>query len=144
MNKFIGTKEVMAKPLTLGEYNTLRGWTLPAGEKPETEGYLVEYLDSPNQNHPDYANFISWSPKDVFERSYRLNETFLQRLILEEEELGQKIVNLNKGLGSPGFAEKVGTMQFELLATQHSAMITYRRVLILRINDLSAQIPKKD
>lgn len=62
---------------------------------------------------------------------------FLERLINEEKELGEKIVALNKGLQSDGFAEKVGDYQFELLNLQHGAMITYRRVLNMRIKDLN-------
>jgi hypothetical protein len=139
MNKFKGTKEVMAKPMTLGEYNTLRGWVLPENEYPATDGYLVEYLDSPNKNHDDYDNYISWSPKDVFERYYNSVDTFLERLVLEEKEIGEKIVALNNGLMSNGFSEKVGMTQFELLALQHSTMMSYRRVLIMRINDLKSK-----
>lgn len=136
MNKYIGTKEVKAEPMSLGMYNTLRGWDMPKDENPGSEGYLVEYLDSPNANHPDYPNYISWSPKDVFERSYKLNETFLQRLKLEEKELGEKIVRLNKALDSEGFDVKVGMHQFSLLALQCDTMRAYRRVLIMRIEDL--------
>lgn len=149
MKQYIGTKkdllwgagrEVKAKPMTLGQYNSLRGWEMPPEENPNSEGYLVEYLDSPNKNHPDYENYISWSPKDVFERSYRLNGTFLERLIIEEQELGAKITGLNKGLNSDGFAEKVGAYQFELLCLQHSTMIAYRRVLNMRIKDLNEKV----
>lgn len=140
MNKFIGTKEVKAEPMTLGAYNKLRGWEIPKDENPEKEGYLVEYLDSPNANHSDYENYISWSPKDVFERSYKSSETFLDRLIIEEEELGKKIVGLSKGLNSDGFAEKVGEYQFELLSIQHSSMISYRRILTMRIKDIQKNV----
>ena len=52
-------------------------------------------------------------------------------------QLGEKIGGLNKGLQSDGFAQKVGDYQFELLNLQHGAMITYRRVLIMRIKDLT-------
>ncbi len=64
-------------------------------------------------------------------------DDFLERLINEEKELGEKIVGLYKGLQSDGFAQKVGDYQFELLNLQHGAMITYRRVLIMRIKDLT-------
>lgn len=63
-------------------------------------------------------------------------DAFLERLINEEKELGEKIVGLNKALYSDGFAKKVGDYQFELLNLQHGAMITYRRVLIMRIKHL--------
>lgn len=101
MNKFIGTKEVKARPLNLGPYNALRGWELPADENPDTEGYLVEYLDSPNKNHPDYDNYISWSPKDVFERSYRLNEYCTFGQAIEAAKQGKRVARIGwngKGL----------------------------------------------
>jgi hypothetical protein len=91
MNKFIGTKEVKARPLNLGAYNALRGWEMPKDENPDTEGYLVEYLDSPNQNHPDFDNYISWSPKDVFERSYRINENLTFGQAIEAAKQGKRI-----------------------------------------------------
>lgn len=64
---------------------------------------------------------------------------FLERLINEEKELGEKIVGLSKGLNSDGFAQKVGDYQFELLNLQHSSMITYRRILTMRIKDLTSK-----
>lgn len=65
-------------------------------------------------------------------------EDFLKRLVNEEKELGEKILGLNKAFNTNGFAEKVGDYQFELLNLQHGAMITYRRVLIMRIKDLTS------
>lgn len=61
--KYIGTKLIKAKPMTRGEYNKYRGWTIPENENPDDEGYLVVYVDS--------DNYESWSPKDVFERAYK-------------------------------------------------------------------------
>lgn len=71
MKPFIGTKTILARPMGRGEYNTYRGWECPADENPEDEGFLVEYVDGGKANHPDHAGYISWSPKDVFERAYR-------------------------------------------------------------------------
>lgn len=64
-------KHVAAKPMTRGEYSTLRGWQLPANEDGADAGYLVEYVDSGNPNHDHFANHISWSPKDVFDQGYK-------------------------------------------------------------------------
>ena len=61
MQSYIGAKIIKAAPLTLGEYNKRRGWTIPPNEDPERPGYLVEYPD----------NYVSWSPKEVFEEAYR-------------------------------------------------------------------------
>ena len=65
-----GTKRVHAHPMNRGDYNTYRGWTVPADENPDDPGYLVEYLDGGKSNHAVHAGYISWSPKDVFERYY--------------------------------------------------------------------------
>ena len=71
MKSFIGTKMILARPMGRGEYNAYRGWVCPADENPEDEGFLVEYVDGGKANHPAHAGYISWSPKDVFERAYR-------------------------------------------------------------------------
>lgn len=61
--KYIGTKLIKAKPMTRGEYNAYRGWKIPENENPEDDGYMVVYIDS--------DDYVSWSPKDVFDRAYR-------------------------------------------------------------------------
>lgn len=71
MQRYIGTKIVKAREMTRGEYNAYRGWTPPHGEDQSVPGYLVEYEDGGEANHPKHAGYISWSPKDVFERAYR-------------------------------------------------------------------------
>ena len=71
MKSFIGTKMILARPMGRGEYNTYRGWQIPLDENPADEGFLVEYVDGGASNHPGHAGYISWSPKDVFERAYR-------------------------------------------------------------------------
>lgn len=67
---YVGTKVVHATPMNRLEYNKLRGWSVPSDENPEDPGYLVEYTDGGQANHPDYKGYISWSPKEVFEKSY--------------------------------------------------------------------------
>lgn len=57
--------------MSRGDYNLYRGWDIPANEDPEDEGYLVEYRDGGQANHPGHAGYISWSPRNVFEQSYR-------------------------------------------------------------------------
>lgn len=71
MGTYIGTKVVHATPLNRGAYNKYRGWEVPADENPFDEGYLVEYVDGGKSNHPDHKGYISWSPKEVFERAYQ-------------------------------------------------------------------------
>lgn len=71
MKQYIGTKVINAKEMTRQEYNKLRGWEVPQDEDPADEGYLVEYVDGGQANHPDFKGYISWSPKEVFERAYK-------------------------------------------------------------------------
>lgn len=66
-----GTKRLWAKPMTRGEYNAYRGWETPAGEEEADEGYIVEYTDGGKPNMDGHLGYVSWSPKDVFERTYR-------------------------------------------------------------------------
>lgn len=66
-------KQVLARSMTLGDYYQLQRWGMSVGEDPADAGYLVEYLDGGEPNHPDFAHYISWSPKDVFERDYTEN-----------------------------------------------------------------------
>ena len=60
MEQYIGTKLVQAEHMSRGDYNLYRGWTIPADENPEDEGYLLCYPDG----------YESWSPKEVFEKAY--------------------------------------------------------------------------
>ena len=71
MDVYFGTKQILATPMSRQAYNDYRGWTLPDDENGWDQGYLVEYLDSPNFNHPAHTGYISWSPKDVFETAYK-------------------------------------------------------------------------
>ncbi|MAC32235.1 MAG: hypothetical protein CME38_01355 [Haliea sp.] len=71
MQKYIGTKLIQARPMSRQAYNDYRGWELPDDEDGADEGYLVEYLDGGQANHPGHEGYISWSPAGVFERAYR-------------------------------------------------------------------------
>lgn len=75
MKDYIGTKRLSAGPMTRGEYNAYRGWTIPPNEDPNEAGYLVEYCDGGKANDSRHVGYISWSPADVFERSYREDAT---------------------------------------------------------------------
>lgn len=106
---YVGTKVVHAVPMTLGTYNKLRGWDVPHNEDPDREGYFLQYADG-GEDRPvaGFDGYVSWSPKDVFERTYNtgvtLRETnFLSRLVAEFEDLEQRLSRLRSFLGSPGF-----------------------------------------
>ncbi|CAG9228758.1 DUF2829 domain-containing protein [Burkholderia vietnamiensis] len=71
LKRYIGTKLVNATPMTRQAYNDFRGWATPDDENGADEGFLVEYVDGGAPNTLQYAGYVSWSPKGVFERSYR-------------------------------------------------------------------------
>lgn len=61
MQKYVGTKQIEARPMTREEYNNYRGWSIPADENPSDKGYLVRYSDG----------YESWSPEKQFNEAYR-------------------------------------------------------------------------
>lgn len=67
---YVGTKVVHATPTTRGAYNAFRGWPNSVWENPADEGYLIEYADGGQPNVIEFNGYVSWAPKDVFERSY--------------------------------------------------------------------------
>ena len=78
---YIGTKKVVGTPMTRLDYNQHKGWELPADENGADEGYLVEY-DNGHQ---------SWSPKDVFEDSYRPCNALNFGLAIEALKQGKRV-----------------------------------------------------
>lgn len=91
MKQYIGVKLIHAKEMTRLAYNQLRGWELPADENGEDAGYLVEYLDGGKANVPGYAGYVSWSPKDVFERAYKPTDGMSFGLAVEALKQGLKV-----------------------------------------------------
>ena len=94
MKNYIGVKEIKARPMNKLYYSNYRGWELPHGEDGNDEGYLVEYVNSPNSNHPDHKGYISWSPKNVFEESYRETSGLPFGLAVEALKKGKRIARL--------------------------------------------------
>lgn len=91
MQKYIGTKTIQAAPMNRLEYNEYRGWQLPDDEDGADEGYLVEYLDGGQANHPKHKGYISWSPKQVFEDSYRKTSGMTFGMAIEALKKGLKV-----------------------------------------------------
>ena len=91
MKRYIGTKLINAIPMNRQAYNDLRGWTVPADEDPADDGYLVEYIDGGKANTAEFEGYVSWSPKDVFERAYRPVESMSFGLAIEALKAGKKV-----------------------------------------------------
>ena len=91
MQQFIGTKMINAVPMTRAEYNDFRGWQLPEDENGEDAGYLVEYLDGGKPNTSQYAGYVSWSPKEQFDKAYRPTDGMTFGLALEALQQGKRV-----------------------------------------------------
>ena len=134
---YVGTKVVHAVPMTRGQYNTLQGWILPLGQDPEDQGYLIQYADGGAPNHKDFTGYISWSPKDVFEKAYATgvslkSTSHVERMVTELAELTDKAEKLSI------FAETSRFMMLPLIEQQDlheqlHAMTIYQNVLCRRL-----------
>lgn len=91
MKTFIGTKIILATAMTRLDYNQYRGWQLPENEDGSDDGFLVEYVDGGQANHPDHKGYISWSPKSVFENSYKPSGEMNFGHAIEMMKLGKKV-----------------------------------------------------
>lgn len=91
MHQYIGTKLIRAQAMSRAEYNDYRGWELPANESGDDLGFLVEYLDGGQSNHPNHSGYISWSPADVFSRAYRPATGLTFGMALEALKLGERV-----------------------------------------------------
>lgn len=94
MTIFIGTKMIRAEPMNRAQYNEFRGWILPADEDGEDEGYLVEYLDGGKANVATHAGYVSWSPKEAFDKAYRPTTGLTFGTALEALKIGQRVARM--------------------------------------------------
>lgn len=135
LKKYVGTKAIKAKPMTRGAYNDLRGWTVPENENPADDGYLVVYPNG-EPNVEGYDGYVSWSPKKQFKEVYRVSETFKDRLVIEQEELNEKINKLTAFMESEQFESLSVDMKAEMQC-QRDAMSDYLDCLSNRLELLS-------
>lgn len=124
MKKYLGTKLVTAKPMTREDAEAVLGeFIKPAKKEYSGEGYLVRYEDG----------YQSWSPKEVFDKAYKPADNFLDRLIIERDEVQQRLSSLTSALMQEDFQEKVGSKQYYWMQEQRNAMEIYVEVLNKRI-----------
>lgn len=103
------------------------------------EGYHVQYTN------PDGSTYDSWSPKDVFEKSYQVAEDFKDRLIIEFKELKERFNKLDAFLDEKDYDKVVeicGPAQTALMFSQYHAMRHYHDILKTRI-ELLEDFPDK-
>ena len=127
MMGYIGRKEILAKPMNRRDYNDLRGWVLPEDEDGDDEGYLVEYLDGGKANVDGFKGYISWSPKDVFERAYQRKESYEDCLTIRLRDIQREIHEIEFEIEHRVITD---SMQVEFLNSQLKALKTYEKLLI--------------
>lgn len=140
MEQYTGTKTVMATLMSRGEYNALRGWEVPADEDPKDLGYLVMYQSDDKPNVEGFDGYVSWSPLKPFIDNYKKSGNFVDRLMIERDELNLRICKLDQFLRVYNRSDT----QHELMEVQLDAMKSYHKVLNLRIRDLLAKRDKAD
>lgn len=139
MNRFIGTKLVLATAMTRASYNDFRGWKLPEDEDGSDDGYLVEYTDGGKPNVLTHAGYVSWSPKEQFDNAYRERQLVPglapheQRVFDERADLIERTTKLATFFEMPLFAE-LDEAEQSRLRQQHHAMTAYAAILSERID----------
>ena len=133
MKGFTCNKVVKAIPMSLVEYHELRKWA-PADE--DEQGYLVMYEPDGHPNVEGFDGYISWSPKDTFEKGYQLSDTFTDRLKIEMDDLEVKLQKLEDFLSSSK-SENLEEIQKNLLRIQLSTMVAYYGTVRTRFESLT-------
>lgn len=127
MKKYIGTKQVEAEPMNMGqayEKGFLQTGRVTSKTEQDKPGYHVKYADGCE----------SWMPAKPFEEVYKCADSFLDRLTIEREELYEKLSKLRQFIESPKFLEIVkDKYQRQLLSRQESRMSEYLEILDERI-----------
>ena len=127
MKKYIGTKQIEAEPMTMGEAyekGLLQAGRVPNESEKSNAGYHVKYQDG----------YESWSPAEPFKKAYKVADTFLDRLHIEMKDLYVKMDKLAPFIAS-GKVDEVVTDKYQnhLLRLQHRIMSRYINVLECRI-----------
>lgn len=139
LKKYIGTKEVMAAPMDEATA-VAKGFARKNEDNHEwRSGYHVQYTN------PDGSTYDSWSPKDVFEKSYQVAEDFKDRLNIEFKELKERFNKLDAFLDEKDYDKVVeicGPAQTALMFSQYHAMRHYYDILRTRI-ELLEDFPDK-
>lgn len=129
MRKYIGTKTVQARRMDAADAKRA-GANVPgkyfevghAEYNPGADGYLVIYD----------GGYRSWSPAKVFEESYKVAETHVDRMKIELADLNERICSATRAIGTFGVLPEDERWQ---LKRQLEAMQNYAEVLYSRIRD---------
>ena len=124
MKHYIGTKQVEAELMSKGEAyekGLLKAGIVPSEEESSIMGYHVRYKDG----------YESWSPKNVFEEAYQLSETSLDCMLIEQNELEDRISKLHVFVYSDKF-KGLDKVTQAMLVSQIHTMTDYDNPLCMR------------
>ena len=123
MKKYIGTKQIEAEPMTMGEAyekGLLQAGRVPNESEKSNAGYHVKYQDG----------YESWSPAEPFEKAYKCADTFIDRLYIEHSDLMEKFEKCAIFVDSDKFREVVkDDYPAFLLSLQRDLMGRYVAIL---------------
>ena len=125
MKKYVGTKHIEAEPMTMGEAyekNLLQAGKVPNESEKDNAGYHVKYEDG----------YESWSPAAPFQGAYMVADTPLDRMVIEYDELKEKIDKLDVFLESEKF-QTLDERVKGLLSSQYHIMVAYSITLSERM-----------
>ena len=120
---YTGIKQVKAFPYGKKEAEVYLGREIKPAKEGSDEGYIVIYEDG----------YESWCPKDVFEKANRKCETYMERLLIEREDLGVKVLKLTQFVYDVE-RERLAKRAEHHLDLQLKAMNQYLSILNERIN----------
>lgn len=130
MKKYIGTKQVEAEPMNMGqayENGLLQAGKVPSKSEKDKPGYHVKYSDG----------YESWSPAKPFEEAYKLADTALNRMLIEGEDLTVKLEKLQFFTTTMTF-DKLDNTTKAMLIAQASVMQEYQNILNQRYTKMES------
>jgi hypothetical protein len=138
LQRYIGTKIIQARPMKLGAYNEHRGWTIPADEDRERDGFLVVYEDG----------YMSWSPAEAF-RAYRPCGAMNFGLAIEAMKTGKKLARAGWNgkdmyvVYQPGYPEGIPINRNTAIATgvPEGNVCYFRPYLMMKTVNLHEFVP---
>lgn len=132
MKRYIRTEDIMAKPMTVGEFyeQTKQSQFREMIEKGDgnEEGYFIEEKDS----------IPRWIPKNEFKKQYRVANTPLDRMVIEIYDLIDKSEKLYKFISGDKFME-LDSETKALLKAQAYIMGDYKQLLGARADKMKEQ-----
>lgn len=128
MRTYIGTKTIQARRMNAADAKRA-GFNVPgkyfevghAEYNPGADGYLVIYD----------GGYRSWSPAKVFEESYKVAETHVDRMKIELADLNERIIKATRIINTSGAISEEEERWY--LKKQLNAMREYADVLYDRI-----------